>query len=96
MGQIVQNVGYTLAIINPIGCLKHTLNQPIKDVTNRKHKKHFVALIALHMRPISPQQTPQQGGHNGLHMVQRKDSIFGCIKNFLQFLAILHKKHYKI
>ena len=62
-------------------------------VTNRKHKKHFVLLIALHMRAISPQLTPNRRGHNGLHSAWRKDSIFGHVKFFLQFLAILHIKH---
>ena len=94
MVHIVQNVGYTFAIHNRIGCLKYTLTQPKSMVTNRKHKKHTVLLIPLHMRDISPHLSPT-GGPNGLLSVQRKDSIFGCIKIFLQFLAILHKKHKK-
>ena len=48
-------------------------------------KKHFVVLIALHMRAISPKLTPPMGGHNGLHRAQRKDSIFGHVKNFYSF-----------
>ena len=45
------------------------------------------------MTAICPPADPPIGGYNDLRKAQRKDSIFECIKSFLKFLAILHKKH---
>ena len=71
-----------------IGCLKYTLNQPKSMVTNRKHKKQFVLLIALNMRAIS---SPEQWGPNGLHSAWRKDSIFEQVKIFYSFCPFYTK-----
>ena len=43
-------------------------------VTNRKHKNHYILLIALNMKAISP-HLPPMGGQNSLHSAQRKESI---------------------
>ena len=62
-------------------------------VTKRKHKKALCNFNSTPYESHLPQLNPQMGGPNGLHSVQRKNSIFGHVKNFYRFVHFSQKAY---